>query len=46
MRDTNIHTEDELPYVDDRVSKWWVGLIVAVFVVIFAYGLLFGSRAR
>lgn len=35
--------EDELPYVDDRVSKVWVLLIVATFVAIFAYGLLFGQ---
>ena len=33
---------DELPYVDDRVSKIWVGLIVAVFAAIFIYGLLLG----
>ena len=33
---------DELPYVDDRVSKIWVGLIAAVFAVIFIYGLLLG----
>ena len=29
----------ELPYVDDPVSKWWVGLIVAVFVVLFAWAI-------
>jgi len=34
---------DELPYVDDRVSKIFVGAMVAVFVGIFAYALLFGS---
>ena len=34
---------DELPYVDDRVSKIWVLLIVGVFVAIFAYGLLLGQ---
>jgi hypothetical protein len=33
---------DELPYVDDPVSKWWVAIIIAVFVLIFAYALLFG----
>ncbi|CAN5751851.1 hypothetical protein BH24CHL6_BH24CHL6_05610 [soil metagenome] len=33
---------EELPYVDDRVSKVWVLLIVAVFAAIFAYGVLFG----
>ena len=35
--------EDELPYVDDRVSKIWVLLIVGTFAAIFAYGLLFGQ---
>ena len=35
--------EDELPYVDDRLSKIWVGAIVAVFALILAYGLLFGK---
>ena len=38
-----VAAEDELPYVDDRVSKIWVGAIVAVFVLILAYGLLFGK---
>ena len=33
---------EEIPYVDDPISKWWVGLIIAVFVVIFAWALLFG----
>lgn len=33
---------DELPYVDDRVSKFWVVLIAAVFASIFIYGLLLG----
>ena len=33
---------DELPYVDDRVSKIWVVLIAAVFAAIFIYGLLLG----
>ncbi|CAN5631756.1 hypothetical protein BH24CHL9_BH24CHL9_08530 [soil metagenome] len=33
---------DELPYVDDRVTKWWVGIVVAVFIAIFAYALLLG----
>lgn len=33
---------DELPHADDRVSKLWVGLIVATFIVILIYGLLFG----
>lgn len=34
---------EELPYIDDPVSKWWVGIIVAVFVLIFAWAILFGS---
>lgn len=34
---------DELPYVDDRLSKLFVGAMVAVFTAIFAYGLLFGG---
>ena len=36
-------SEDELPYVDDPVSKYWVLAIVAVFLLILAYGLLFGK---
>lgn len=35
--------EDELPYIDDRVSKVWVLAIVGVFLLILAYGLLFGK---
>ncbi|MDQ3407677.1 MAG: hypothetical protein M3472_05915, partial [Chloroflexota bacterium] len=35
-------TGDELPYVDDRVSKLFIAAIVAVFAAIFAYALLFG----
>jgi hypothetical protein len=35
--------EEELPYVDDRASKIWVLAIVGVFVLILAYGLLFGK---
>ncbi|HEY8134610.1 MAG TPA: hypothetical protein VIF08_01120 [Candidatus Limnocylindrales bacterium] len=35
--------EDELPYIDDRVSKIWVVAMVAVFALILAYGLLFGK---
>ena len=35
-------TGSEPPYIDDRVSKWWVGIIVAVFVLIFAAVILFG----
>lgn len=34
---------DELPYVDDRVSKVWVALIAAVFALILVYGFLFGK---
>ena len=34
---------DELPYVDDRLSKYFVGAIVAVFAAIFAYAVLFGG---
>src|SRR5512141_3125625 len=37
------HSDEELPYIDDRASKIWVGAIVAVFVLILAYGLLFGK---
>jgi hypothetical protein len=29
--------------VDDPVSKWWVALIVVVFIAIFAWALLFGQ---
>ena len=31
-----------LPWVDDRVSKAWVLIIVVIFAVIFANGVLFG----
>ncbi len=34
---------DELPWVDDRVSKLWVALIVAVFGLILLYGILLGN---
>jgi hypothetical protein len=37
------HSDEELPYIDDRASKIWVGAIVAVFALILAYGLLFGK---
>lgn len=33
---------EEVPYVDDRVSKLWVLLIAAVFAAILIFGLLFG----
>jgi hypothetical protein len=33
---------EEYVYVDDRVSRLWVLLIVAVFAAIFLYGVLFG----
>ena len=39
---TPLAPADELPYVDDRVSKLWVALIVLVFAAIFIYGLLLG----
>jgi hypothetical protein len=34
---------DELPYIDDPVSKWWIAIIVAVFALIFAWAILFGA---
>ena len=34
---------ETLPYVDDRVSKWWVAIIVATFVAIFAYAVVLGK---
>jgi hypothetical protein len=34
---------EELPYIDDPVSKWWIAIIVAVFVLIFAWAILFGA---
>ena len=34
---------EELPYVDDRVSRLWVLLIIGVFAAIVAYGVLFGQ---
>jgi hypothetical protein len=39
---TQVAPVDELPYVDDRVSKIWVVLIAVVFAAIFIYGLLLG----
>lgn len=33
---------EELPWIDDRVSKLWVALIAGVFGLIFLYALLFG----
>ena len=35
---------DEMPYIDDPASKWWVGIIIAVFAVIFAGVLLSEGR--
>ena len=35
--------EEEIPYIDDRVSKIWVGAIASIFVLILLYGLLFGK---
>ncbi len=34
---------EELPYIDDPVTKWWVGIIAAVFVLIFAGAIFLGS---
>ena len=34
---------EELPYIDDPVSKWWVIIIVAVFALIFSWAILFGA---
>jgi hypothetical protein len=34
---------DELPYIDDPVSKWWVAVVVTVFALIFAWAILFGA---
>jgi hypothetical protein len=39
---TPVAGPDDLPYVDDRVSKWWVGLIALTFLLIIAYGFIFG----
>ena len=33
---------DDTPKIDDPMSKWWVGIMVAVFLAIVAYGALFG----
>ena len=42
-REERVRTaEEELPYIDDRVSKVWVALIVAVFAGILLFGVLFG----
>jgi hypothetical protein len=35
-------SEEDVPYIDDRVSKYWVGAIAATFLLILLYGLLFG----
>jgi len=34
--------EEDVPYIDDRPSKFWVAAVAAVFIVILAYALLFG----
>ena len=34
---------EELPYIDDPVSKWWIVIIVAVFALIFSWAILFGA---
>ncbi len=33
---------EEPPYIDDPVSKWWIGAIIAVFALIFVVVVLFG----
>ena len=33
----------ELPWIDDPVSRWWVGIIVAVFGIIILAGFLLGQ---
>ena len=38
-----VAADDGHPYVDDRVSKVWVALILLVFAGILLYGLLFGK---
>lgn len=40
---TSDQGHDELPYIDDPVSKWWVAIIIAVFALIFAWAILFGA---
>ncbi len=35
-------TPDDQPYIDDPVSKVWVGVMIGVFGLILAYALLFG----
>ena len=35
---------EEPPFIDDPVSKWWIGIIIAVFAVIFAFAIFFGSN--
>ena len=37
-----VAADGDHPYVDDRVSKVWVALILLVFTGILLYGLLFG----
>ena len=34
---------EEPPFIDDPVSKWWIAAIIAVFAVIFAFAIFFGS---
>lgn len=38
-----VAADEDHPYVDDRVSKVWVALILLVFAGIVLYGLLFGK---
>ncbi len=40
---TSVETHEELPYIDDPVSKWWIAIIVAVFALIFAWAIFFGG---
>ena len=37
------HGAEELPYIDDPVSKWWIAIIIAVFALIFAWAIFFGA---
>ena len=39
---TSTSGPEEPPYIDDPVSKWWIGLIIAVFALIFVVVVLFG----
>jgi hypothetical protein len=41
--EASVSEAPELPWVDDPVSKWWVGIIVATFVILFAWAIFFGD---